>query len=263
MLCQKEHNYYEYCKPRFKHSLIRHLYSLEQRVDNNAIALKEEQRVIDNTPILTIPCITKALAIMQSCNPTVKQLLKNTPRLHQQITRNNTPGIIPVPMLLPTIPQATQPIATYHLLPLGDRSCIVTCHAINALVATKLKSCHDIFTPNCLSITPIVASSVWLEHFACPMVHPVTGEMISSYKRLMNDPAMAETWQTALGKDFGGMLQGNNKTGQKGTNAMFVMSHNEIRHVLDTECKFTIWLLIINRKKSIPIISELWQEATS
>jgi hypothetical protein len=50
----------------------------------------------------------------------------------------------------------------------------------------------------------------------------------------MNDPATVETWQTAFGKDFGGMLQGDNKTGQKGTNAMFVMSHNEIQHVLDT-----------------------------
>jgi hypothetical protein len=55
----------------------------------------------------------------------------------------------------------------------------------------------------------------------------------------MNDPAMAETWQTAFVKDFGGMLQGNNKMGQKGTNAMFVMSHNKIQHVLDTRCKFT------------------------
>ncbi len=40
----------------------------------------------------------------------------------------------------------------------------------------------------------------------------------------MNDPAVAETWQTAFGKDFGGMLQGDNKTGQKGMNAMFVMA---------------------------------------
>ncbi len=70
-------------------------------------------------------------------------------------------------------------------------------------------------------------------------MHPVTGETISSYKKLMNDPAMTETWQTAFGKDFGGMSQGDNKTGRKGTNAMFVMSHDEIQHVLDTGNKFT------------------------
>ena len=61
------------------------------------------------------------------------------------------------------------------------------------------------------------------------MVHPTTGETISSYKRLMHDPVTAETWQTAFGKDFGGMAQGDRKTGQKGTNSIFVMTHDEIK----------------------------------
>jgi hypothetical protein len=39
----------------------------EQRVER-----ENQQRVIDNTPILTIPCITDAPAIMQSHNPTGK-----------------------------------------------------------------------------------------------------------------------------------------------------------------------------------------------
>jgi hypothetical protein len=29
----------------------------------------------------------------------------------------------------------------------------------------------------------------------------------------MNDPDTAEVWQTAIGKDFGGMAQGDGKTG--------------------------------------------------
>jgi hypothetical protein len=44
----------------------------------------------------------------------------------------------------------------------------------------------------------------------------------------MNDPETAEIWQTAFGKDFGGMAQGDDKTGQKGTNSVFVMTHKEI-----------------------------------
>jgi hypothetical protein len=56
---------------------------------------------------------------------------------------------------------------------------------------------------------------------------------------MMSDPATAEVWQTAFGKDFGGMCQGNNKTGQKGTNAMFVMTHDEIAHVLQAKKVFT------------------------
>jgi hypothetical protein len=53
------------------------------------------------------------------------------------------------------------------------------------------------------------------EHNTNPMVHPVTGKTISSYKKLMNNPVTPEIWQTAFGKDFGGMAQGDNKTMQK------------------------------------------------
>jgi hypothetical protein len=65
--------------------------------------------------------------------------------------------------------------------------------------------------------------------------HPTTGEIINTYKCLMRNPATAEVWQTAFGKDFGGMTQGNNKMGQKGINSIFVMTHNEIKLIPKTE----------------------------
>ncbi len=64
-----------------------------------------------------------------------------------------------------------------------------------------------------------------------PMVHPTTGETITSYKKLMHDPPTRDIWQTAFGKDFGGMAQGNNKTGLQGTNSIFVMNHKDILHI--------------------------------
>jgi hypothetical protein len=67
-----------------------------------------------------------------------------------------------------------------------------------------------------------------LQQIAMPMVHPTTGKTISSYKCLMHDPDTLEVWQTAFGKDFGGIAQGDNKTGQRGTNSIFVMTHDEI-----------------------------------
>jgi hypothetical protein len=78
-----------------------------------------------------------------------------------------------------------------------------------------------------------------MEHYANPMVHPVTSCTISSYKKLMHNPATAEVWQTAFGKDFGGMMHGCNKTGQKGTNAMFIMTNGKIMHALATKKFFT------------------------
>jgi hypothetical protein len=66
----------------------------------------QQQRVIEKTPILTISHITNAPPIMQSQNPTAKRALKDTPHLHWQVTRNNTPGVIPaikqVPGIAPT-----------------------------------------------------------------------------------------------------------------------------------------------------------------
>jgi hypothetical protein len=78
------------------------------------------------------------------------------------------------------------------------------------------------------------------------MVHPVTRETISSYKKLMHDPATAEIWQTAFGKDFGGMAQGDIKMGQKGTYAMFVMTHDKIKHILWQGKKITYRNPVVN-----------------
>jgi hypothetical protein len=69
------------------------------------------------------------------------------------------------------------------------------------------------------------------EQVMMPMVHLVTGETISSYKRLMKDLTTAETWQMAFGKDFGGMAQGDDKIGQQGTNSIFVMTHDKISRI--------------------------------
>ena len=58
------------------------------------------------------------------------------------------------------------------------------------------------------NLRPTATPDIDFDYLAMPMVHPVTGETISSYKKLKNDPATAETWMTAFGKEFGGMAQG-------------------------------------------------------
>jgi hypothetical protein len=62
----------------------------------------------------------------------------------------------------------------------------------------------------------------------------------------MHDLATAEVWQTAFGNNFGGMAQGCNKTGQKGTNAMFVMMHDKIAHALTAKKFFTYANPVLN-----------------
>jgi hypothetical protein len=65
---------------------------------------------------------------------------------------------------------------------------------------------------------------------------------------LMNDPATAEVWQTAFGKDFGGMAQADKKTGEKGMDAMSVMTHEDIKHALKTGKKITYCNPVVDQR---------------
>ncbi len=104
---------------------------------------------------------------------------------------------------------------------------LISQSALNAMTMHEALTISLPFTPRKL-VPPTYTDSTNCAHFAAPMIHLTTGEIISSYKHLMHDPATAEVWQTAFGKDFGGMAQGDRKTGQKGTNSVFVMTHKEI-----------------------------------
>jgi hypothetical protein len=102
------------------------------------------------------------------------------------------------------------------------------------------------FSPSKLTMPAFVDTIPNYAHYASPMVHPTTGETITSYKRLMHDPATAEIWQTAFGKDFGGMAQGDEKTGQKGTNSIFVMEHDEITTAKKDGKQFTYARIVVD-----------------
>jgi hypothetical protein len=80
---------------------------------------------------------------------------------------------------------------------------IISQEAISMLLMDKLQNNTVPFTPTKLAPPPTPIMN--FNHYAMPMVHPTTGETISSYKQLMNDPVTADTWQTAFGKDFGSM----------------------------------------------------------
>jgi hypothetical protein len=107
------------------------------------------------------------------------------------------------------------------------QSHIISQQALNAMTIKETLYPPAAFSPNHLMIPAVGNNIPNYAHYALPMVHPTTGETITSYKRLINDPETAKIWQTAFGKDFGGMAQGDDKTGQKGTNSLFMMKHEE------------------------------------
>jgi hypothetical protein len=70
----------------------------------------------------------------------------------------------------------------------------------------------------------------------------------------MHNPSNIQCVAGCIWKRIWGVAQGCNKTGQKDTNAMFVMMHDEIMHALAVEKKLLMQIqsLIIVCRKTIP-----------
>ena len=148
-----------------------------------------------------------------------------TKRLHRRIARNNTPGIVPLPVVINPVPPMKAPTAqtleriprlpeglfnrsipfvaqpaprtrqrgaaptriqpdrqqtsTQMAIPSTARQHTITQHAINILTLKEQASFNTIYIPTKLLKHELPAH---FEHCPNPMVHPVTGETIFSYK---------------------------------------------------------------------------------
>ncbi len=238
----------------------------EQKVDNS-IRVVETQRA--NETITPITRISDAPAIMKVCDPTAKRNLIKDTCTHRRITQNNTPGAVPaIQRVAPAVilPDKRPAPATHRSTRVGTKegpvnvipplrmlgggtrasARLISQQALNALTMREALTPPQIFTQQKFVPVAYADNVPNFAHFASPMIHPTTGEAISSYKRLMNDAEMAEVWQTAFGKDFGGMAQGDNKTGQKGMNSVFVMTHKEIDIARKAGHKWTYARIVVD-----------------
>ena len=67
------------------------------------------------------------------------------------------------------------------------------------------------------------------EHVANGVVHPVSKETITKYKKLIADPILRDTWLEAMCKELGRLAQGYGDT--KGTNTIRFMNLSEIKDI--------------------------------
>jgi hypothetical protein len=110
----------------------------------------------------------------------------------------------------------------------------ITQEAINFITTDVWNNSPAIHTPWKLEVPPPTPDDAPdIEHFCAPVVHPKTGEVITKYQKLANDPdpELRETWRNAMGKEFGNMAQGDSRTGTKGMNAIFVLDHEQIANI--------------------------------
>jgi hypothetical protein len=135
----------------------------EQRMKNNEQLAQqmEEQRVINEAPIITIPRTTDLASILTSNNPTAKRTLKAIKQAHKRVTRNNTPGIMPG-----NVTPNNNNINAKQRLPRMTQQT----HAINILTLMEMASSNPSHTPRALM--KYTQMPINYEHYANPMVPP-------------------------------------------------------------------------------------------
>ena len=185
-------------------------------------------------PAIQLSHLIPPILVLAPLVPTAKQIQVGKKRAQQTILsmddktpRQSTRLQILPPMSLPRL----------------RNNQIISQEAINNLIMDNLINDTTSFAP--MNLHPPTSPPINYKHYAMPMTHSTTGELISRYKRLMNNPDTAEVWMTAFGKDFGGMSQGDNKTGQKGTNAMFLMSPQDIPNI-PKDCVVTYAQVVVD-----------------
>jgi hypothetical protein len=247
----------------------------------------KEQRV---TPIVSpqpppLQRVTAVPATLLANNLTTSCILCAKPCTHQRKTRGNTPGALllinrahhvpPPPLFIeviePTPPPEALPATTTMPrqstciisapLPQFNNVRFVSQEAINNLIVKKVNTHQNALPP--LQLCPKYTTRHNLEHYSLAMAHPITGEHITSYHKLMLDPATSEVWMTAFGKDYGGMCQGNNKTKTKGTDVIFVMDPKDVPSIPKNQPPTYAKVIVAYRpQKEDPIKSESQLVAT-
>jgi hypothetical protein len=108
------------------------------------------------------------------------------PRFTEVIKPTPSPAALPATT---TTPQQSTHINSAPL-PRFNNLRFINQEAINNLIIKKVNTHQNAFTP--LRLCPKWTTHHKLEHYSLAMVHPVTGEHITSYRKLMLDPATSE-----------------------------------------------------------------------
>ena len=235
-----------------------HTTALRQLADifSSATTVNAQQTTTSTTPVTRVAASTPPPRVntpSTSADPTDPTKLRTQRFVHQWHTRSNTP--MPTPLedtSNDTSPQQTKPTPNRNMPnyitqddinsvtikpPSGfiaqstHTPCNIKAHALYHVVSKHLNTTHTgAYTPTKHSTDhPSFAFDAQLKHTCNGVVHPVTKETITKYKKLANDPLMQDVWTKAMCKELGRIAQGWD--GNAGTDTIFFMSHNEIKNI--------------------------------
>ena len=221
-------------KPAYKEKLIE-----LAKIFNDALPPKEQKSLpeidycepprvqtkppprVENTPSPRVNLHNELNQPTQSYQPTSPTTVLNTPITHQRTTRNNKPAIVPeddasVP------PPPTQPRRSQRLH--MRTPAYISQQAINSITRMADNYAPQ-FTPRKLSKYQTVTYLPTCN----AVVHPVTGETITNYKKLLYDNVTKPVWEEAMCKELGRLAQGYEKT--EGTSTVTFMRKEDIANI--------------------------------
>jgi hypothetical protein len=131
------------------------------------------------------------------------------------------------------INSATTIFNTIPSLRTTNTPCNIRQQALYNVIGQHLECSHlPLYTPKQLTPNTLPsndAADTEFSHCANGVVHPITKETITKYKKLANDPITKEVWTKAMSKELGRLAQGFD--GTKGTETIFFMTHDEITNI--------------------------------
>ena len=175
----------------------------------------------NTTETAQIQRVSQAPPITTSTNPTSKAILQKKQRTHLNTTQNNKPGAVPLipvhgkparrsprlnpgqygPIQLPMI--SSKP--NLSRIPFFNHSHIISQEAVN-LITEKVfygKPVYHWTTRAFATASPTTGNAnldVYMEHLCASVIHPITGETITKYQKLVKYPVTRDIWSIAFGK---------------------------------------------------------------
>ena len=111
----------------------------------------------------------------------------------------------------------------------GSQTNILSPRTAGISKAAFIKFIGNVFVDSLKERVKESEANVHPEHMANGVVHPVTKETITKYKKLISDPLLRKTWLEAMCRELGRLAQGYGDV--KGTNTVRFMSLDEIKNI--------------------------------
>jgi hypothetical protein len=129
----------------------------------------------------------------------------------------------------PTTRPSSLPRRSTHLI--SNRTpCNISCKALYHIIKLGFANAPAISIAQKLTHNQYTDPVIEIEEYCNGVVHPVTKETITHYRKLIKDPVLRDLWLKAMSKELHRLAQGC--TGiTKGTNTIFFLSHTDICNI--------------------------------